>query len=339
MEPSDSAAGDVQDVAGLRAQLAHALQDRAGAIVRETTSVCLFTGMERVAADDRASLVGLTFELLAAAVREGSLDSRTAVVAELGQLVIGRGIGVRVVFNLVYLMERTALDELSADDTIEALAQPWPAVAQAVRRASFEVCATFTEYLSREMVPAAIVDPLTTLHTRSVFVAALEKEIQRAERFGHPFAVILFDVDKLGEINASHGYGAGDRIIERIGITIRNYFRETDWVARTAGDAFAVLLPEIQRVHAERLADRVRTIIRERLQLHDHRSNTGFPVTVSAGVLVAESVDKSVTADYMMVEAKDAVDQAKKTGRNRIHSAAVTIGRSVTPSRAGISMD
>jgi diguanylate cyclase (GGDEF)-like protein len=338
MEPSDSG-GDLPDTAGVRAQLGRALQERAGTIVRETTSVCLFAGMERIAAEDRTTLVGLIFELLTAAVREGSLDSRTAVVTELGQLVTGKGIDVRAVFSLVYLMERTALDELSADDTVEALAQPWTVVSQAVRRASFEVCATFTEYLSREMGPAAIVDALTTLHTRSVFVAALEKEIQRAERFGHPFAVILFDVDNLGEINASHGYGAGDRIIERIGITIRNYFRETDWVARTAGDAFAVLMPEIQRVHAERLADRVRTIIRERLQLHDHRSNTEFPVTVSAGVLVAESVDKSVTADHMMVEAKEAVDQAKKAGRNRVHGAAVTIGRSVTPTRAGMSVD
>jgi diguanylate cyclase (GGDEF)-like protein len=339
MEPSESGAGDLQDAADLRAQLGRALQDRAGTIVRETTSVCLFAGMERVAPEHRALLIGLIYELLAGAVREGSLDSRTSLVAELGQLVNGRGIDVRAVFNLVYLMERAALDELSADDTVEALAQPWAVVSQAVRRASFDVCATFTEYLSRDTAPAAIVDPLTTLHTRSVFIAALEKEIQRAERFGHPFAVILFDVDALGDINASHGYGAGDRIIERIGITIRNYFRETDWVARTAGDAFAVLLPEIQRVNAERLADRVRTIIRERLQLHDHRSNTEFPVTVSAGVLVAESVDKSVTADHMLTEAKAAVDAAKKAGRNRIHSATVTIGRSITPTRAGISMD
>jgi diguanylate cyclase (GGDEF)-like protein len=339
VEPSDSGSGGLQDVADLRGQLGHALQDRAGTIVRETTAVCLFAGMERVAAEDRTALVALIFELLTAALRDGSLDSRTTAVTELGQLVTDRGIGVRGIFNLVYLMERTALDQLSADDTIEALAQSWTVVSQAVRRASFDVCATFTEYLSREMVPAAIVDPLTTLHTRSVFVGALEKEIHRAERFAHPFAVILFDVDKLGEINASHGYGAGDRILERIGITIRNYFRDTDWVARTAGDAFAVLLPEIQRVHAERLADRVRTIIRERLQLHDHRSNTGFPVTVSAGVLVAESVDKSVTADHMMVKVKDAVDLAKQAGRNRIHGATVTIDRSVTPTRAGISMD
>jgi diguanylate cyclase (GGDEF)-like protein len=330
---------DVQDVVELRTQLGRSLQSRAEAIVRDTISVCLFAGMERIASEDRAKLVALVFQLMAGAVHDGALDSRTSGVAELGQLLTDKGIDARMVFNVVYLTERTALDEVAADDLFGATSQSWPVVAQMVRRASFDVCGAFTEYIAREMAPAAIVDPLTTLHTRPVFVAALEKEIQRAERFGHPFAMILFDVDNLAEINATHGYGSGDRILERIGITIRNYFRETDWVARTSGDAFAVLLPEIQRVNAERLADRVRNVVRERLQLHDHRSDKQIAVTVSAGVLIAESVDKSVRAEQMMVEAKEAVDRAKQAGRNRIQSADVVIGRSVAPTRAGISMD
>ena len=338
-EASRAGRDDVQDVVELRTQLGRSLQGRVEAIVRDTISVCLFAGMERVATEDRARLVGLTFQLLAGAVREGALDSRTAGVAELGQLLTDKGIDARMVFNVVYLMERTALDEVAGDDSFGATSELWPLVAQMVRRASFDVCGAFTEYVTHAIAPAAIVDPLTTLHTRSVFIAALEKEIQRAERFGHPFAMILFDVDHLAEINATHGYGSGDRILERIGITIRNYFRETDWVARTSGDAFAVLLPEIQRVNAERLADRVRNVIRERLQLHDHRSDKQIPVTVSAGVLIAESVDKSVRADQMMIEAKEAVDRAKQAGRNRIQSADIVIGRSVSPNRAGMSMD
>jgi diguanylate cyclase (GGDEF)-like protein len=254
-------------------------------------------------------------------------------------LLADKGIDARMVFNVLYLTERTALDEIAVDDSFGATSEPWPVLAQMVRRASFDVCGAFTEFLAREVAPAVLVDPLTTLHTRSVFVAALEKEIQRAERFGHPFAIIVFDVDHLAGINATHGYGAGDRILERIGIIIRNYFRETDWVARVAGDAFAVLLPEIQRVNAERLADRVRNMVRERMQLHDHRSDAQIAVTVSAGVLIAESVDKSVRAEQMMIEAKEAVTRAKTAGRNRVVSEDVVIGRSVAPTRAGMSMD
>jgi diguanylate cyclase (GGDEF)-like protein len=338
MELSDAGRQDVSDVVEFRPRLAQFLQRHRDAIVKDTVAVCVFAGMEPVAPEDRASLVGLTFQLLSEAVREGTLDSRAAAVAELGQLLSDKGIESRVVFNVAYLMERTALDEMAGDDSIGATSQPWQVTEQTIRRASFDVCGALTD-MAREKAHGAIVDALTTLHTRSIFVAALDKEIQRAERYGHPFAVILFDVDNLAEINTTHGYGAGDRIIERIGITIRNYFRETDWVARTSGDAFAVLLPETQRLDAERLADRVRNMVRERFPLHDHRSNTQFPVTISAGILIAESIDKSVRADQMMAEVKEAADRAKKAGRNRIQSAEVGRGGPVVPTRGAIPID
>src|SRR5688572_21782183 len=337
-ERSDADRDEVQDLAKLRTYVSRSLEGRAEVIVGDTISVCLFAGMERVAVEDRTRLVGLIFPLLAGAVRDGAVDWRTPAVGELGQFLTHKDIDTRILFNVVYLAERTALDEISVD-SFGATSQSWPAVAQMVRHASFDVCSALTEFIRREAAPGALVDPLTTLHTRSVFIVALEKEVQRAERFGHPFAVIMFDVDHLAEINATHGYGAGDRILERIGIIVRNYFRETDWVARTSGDSFAVLLPEIQRLNAERLADRVRNVVRERLQLYDHRSDVQIPVTVSAGVLIAESVDKSVRADQMMIEAKEAVDGAKIAGRNRVQSQDVVIGRNVAPTRTGMSMD
>jgi diguanylate cyclase (GGDEF)-like protein len=339
MDPLGDDGEQVLDVGELRSHLARALQDRADTVIRDAIAVCLFAGIERVPAGDRAGLVGLAFRLLTEAVRSGELDPRGPVVAELGQFLTSRGIGARAAFHVVYLTERAAIDELSGDDLFGAGSQPWAATSQLIHRAAFDLCGALTEYLGRELAPAALVDPLTTLHTRSVFIAALEKEIHRGERLGHPFALILFDVDRLGEINATHGYGAGDRILERVGIIIRNYFRETDWVARTSGDGFAVILPEIQRVNAERLADRVRNMVRSRLQIHDHRTNQEIPVTVSAGVVIAESVDKSVRAEQMMIEAKEAVDRAKTVGRNRVESQSVVIGRTVAPTRAGMSMD
>jgi diguanylate cyclase (GGDEF)-like protein len=99
---------------------------------------------------------------------------------------------------------------------------------------------------------------------------------------------------------------------------VRSYVRETDWVARSSGDAFAVLLPETQRADAEHLADRMRSMVEERLQLHDYRSEQQLPVTVSVGVLIADSVDQSVRAEQLLTEAEEAVDRAKKAGRNRV---------------------
>jgi hypothetical protein len=121
------------------------LQKHAGAIAGDTVAVYAFAGMESITLDDRARLAGLVFQLVTHAVRDGSLDSRTPVVAELGQMMGARAIDVRVVFNVVYLMERSALDELAIDESFGATSQPWRVVAQMVRRASFDVCAAFAE--------------------------------------------------------------------------------------------------------------------------------------------------------------------------------------------------
>ena len=238
---------------------------------------------------------------------------------------------------MVYLMERSALGELAVEESFGVTSEPWPVISQMLRRASFDVCATFSEI--RDQRSSEITDSLTPLHTRTVFLAAVEKEIQRSDRFGHPFALIVIDVDRLAEINATHGHGAGDFVIERVGIVVRNYFRETDWVARSSGGTFAVLLPEIQRADAQRLANRVRIMVEERLQLRDYRSDDQFPVTVSVGVLVAETVDQSVQADQLLMETEKAVGRAKKAGSNRVEHADAIVGSAVTQTREGPLID
>jgi diguanylate cyclase (GGDEF)-like protein len=159
---------------------------------------------------------------------------------------------------------------------------------------------------------------LTTLHARPVLEAVLEKEIQRAERFGHPFALILFDVDQLSDINATHGYGFGDRVLERIGIVMRNYFREQDWVARYSEDTFMVLLPETLPEYAELLAERARVMVEERLALRDYRTEQRVAVTVSVAVVIAEVIDVDVKVEQLMRQAEQAVHRAKHAGRNRV---------------------
>ena len=330
-------ASDAPDAVELRPLVARSLQQRSKAIISDAMAVSAFAGMESVALADRAHLADAILRLIAHAVREGTLDSHAAAVTDLGQVCGEAGIDVRAFFSMVYLMERSAIGELSGVESFGATSETWPVISQMPRRASFDVCATSSE--ARGQPGSEITDSLTTLHTRAIFLAALEKEIQRSYRFSHPFALILIDIDRLTEINATHGYSAGNFVIERVGIVVRNYFRETDWVARSSGGAFAVLLPETQLADAQRLANRVRITIQERLQLHDYRSDDQFPVTVSVGVLVAETVDQSVQADQLLVEAEEAVGRAKKAGHNRVEHAEAVIGRAVPQTREGPSID
>ena len=324
----------VQEPTELRSQVARTLVLRAETIVKDSVAVFPFAGVEEVDAEFSVKLAGLILQLITDAALTGPLNPRTPSVNDLRQVASEKAIGIRQLFGLVYVMERAALDE-----SFGATSEPWPSIAQIVRRSSFDVLSAFSTNLTMEPGDSAIVDPLTTLHTRAVFLAALEKEIQRSERFGHPFAVILLDVDRLADINAKHGYGSGDRVLERIGFTVRNYFRERDWVARYAGDSFAVLLPETHREHAEQLADRIRATVETRLELHDYRSDEQVPVTVSVGVLIAEAVDQSVRAEQLLDDVKEAVDRAKQAGRNRLERVDVALNRSVPPTRDNLPMD
>ena len=58
----------------------------------------------------------------------------------------------------------TILDELALSDSLGATAEPWPVVAQLVRRASFDVLAAYTDRVQLEPAEAAVIDRLTTLY-------------------------------------------------------------------------------------------------------------------------------------------------------------------------------
>ena len=75
----------MQEVVELRAHIARSLQGRADAIGRDALAVYPFAGMEDIAPGDRDRLSSLAVQLLIAAVRDGTIESRHALVGDLGQ--------------------------------------------------------------------------------------------------------------------------------------------------------------------------------------------------------------------------------------------------------------
>ena len=311
------------EAAELRGQIARSLHGCVDTIIKETVALFPFAGVEHVATDDRAPLTQRAIHLLMTAVRDGTCTADDVLVAELTLIAERAGIRVRQIFTVVYLVERAALDALAQDDSFGATSSSWPTLTQVVRGAAFELCGAVAERIVGGSAAPSITDPLTTLHTRAVFFAAVEREIQRSERFGDPFALILMEVDHLADINAQYGYGAGNRVLERVGIVVRHFFRETDWAARLSDHMFGVLLPAIQGDNAERMAERIRVAVQERLEVHDHRSDQPFPVTISVGVLRVESVARTEKAERLIAAAEDATDRARTAGGNRLERATI----------------
>lgn len=256
--------------------------------------------------------------LLAQAVDDGYLDHRQGGVHDLGRFV--PPLTPRQLIYAVHRAERIVLDELALHEQLGATSEPWPLVAHSLRSAMLEIVTAFVE---RDVTRPGLRDPLTTLLSQQIFSLALAQETQRALRHQHGIAVILFDIDDLAQLNHSHGYGAGDRLLERLGILANRFFRTHDWVARHGEDSIAVLLPETTLDQASALANRFREMVQQRLVLMDHKTEVTTVVTVSAAAVGADVVQAEVDAEYIMAEAEAAVMRAKMDGRNRVERIAL----------------
>ncbi len=149
--------------------------------------------------------------------------------------------------------------------------------------------AAYFERAQHDNTSPTITDKLTTLYSRAMMDVVLSTEVQRAERFSFPLALMVFDVDKLADVNRRHGYGVGDRVLERLGILIRKFFREDDWVFRHGEDSIAVLLCQISADDAFFPRPRASSsMVEQRLGFKDHNTDDRVRITVSAATITGQ---------------------------------------------------
>lgn len=307
------------------------LRTRAAALLRERAATLTARIVARVAGtgalDGHAwgGCAEVLAHLVAMAIEHDGMDGQAAGLRDLGRYCPP----LRTV-DLVDALQHTeyvVLGEFAQDNRFGAGSESWPVVEHTVRRAILQILGAYAEQLAAREVNAVVRDTLTTLITMPVFEVALAQEIERATRHEHALTLILFDVDDLAQFNRGHGWGAGDRLLERLGISARRYFRTHDWVARYADDGIAVLLPETTLDQAATLAAGFREMVQQRLVLVDHKTDTATPVTVSAAVVGTDRVDGDIDLSHLLAEAEDGVARAKKNGGNRIERVPLPLPR------------
>jgi excisionase family DNA binding protein len=116
----------------------------------------------------------------------------------------------------------------------------------------------------------------------------------------------------------------GDRLLERLGILIRKFFRQNDWVFRHGEDSIAVLLTQVAGDDAFFLASRVVTMVEQHLGFKDHNTEERVRVTVSAAAINGQgSLGEPFDAEQLLLEADAAMKRAKSLGRNRVERVVV----------------
>lgn len=122
----------------------------------------------------------------------------------------------------------------------------------------------------------ATIDPLTGLSNYRHLIDTLDREIRRSNRTGRGFALLMFDLDDLKQLNDKFGHLTGSQALCRTADALTLFCRDIDTAARFGGDEFALLLPETELQAAHSVARRISGSIAE-----DHN---GPPISVSVGV-------------------------------------------------------
>ncbi len=161
----------------------------------------------------------------------------------------------------------------------------------------------------------AMVDGLTGLFVRRYFDARLDEEIERARRYGAPFAVAMLDLDDFKRLNDEHGHLIGDRVLREVALAIKDEVRGVDTAARLGGEELALILPGLEVVAALAHGERVRSAIARRPVAVD-----GGPVlhiTSSIGLAVFPPCG-ATTAEELLRCADRALYRAKRAGKDRV---------------------
>jgi len=158
----------------------------------------------------------------------------------------------------------------------------------------------------------AITDGLTDLHNSRHFYTQVEQEIERSNRYEHPLALLLLDIDLFKDYNDTFGHLEGDKVLQEIGKIITACLRRMDTAYRYGGEEFTILLPETKAAEAITVAERIRIGISN--LTFEPVANQQVSITISVGV--TEYIKDEAISEFVQ-RADQAMYRSKKEGRNR----------------------
>jgi diguanylate cyclase (GGDEF)-like protein len=164
------------------------------------------------------------------------------------------------------------------------------------------------KYLQDQLGRMSTIDPLTELVNSRHFLAIGSVEIERSQRYKHPFSIIYIDIDDFKDINETVGHGAGNELLREIARTIKAMIRRTDTVARLGGDDFALLMPETGESAVKAVVARIQA------KAADIKAPHAKKVTFSFGVITAAGHGGAF--DEMVRMAHTLMREAKGHGKN-----------------------
>ena len=168
--------------------------------------------------------------------------------------------------------------------------------------------------MERRLAVNSLTEPLTGIANRRAGQEMGQVLFEQALRTGEGLGAILIDLDHFKRINDTHGHATGDVLLRQVAQVLEGRLRRSDTVARWGGEEFLVLLPGAGEIEAVRVAEELRRLIFDQVQLP--LGDRVYRVTASFGVTARSLGDRSLEA--LIQRAHAALYKAKDRGRNRV---------------------
>ncbi|MBS1170739.1 MAG: hypothetical protein H6R01_1657 [Burkholderiaceae bacterium] len=158
----------------------------------------------------------------------------------------------------------------------------------------------------------AYYDKLTGLANRALLADRIQQAISHDKGL---LAVCYIDVDDFKPVNDEWGTDIGDRVLIEVAHRLQNVVRPGDMVARMGGDEFVVLLTaRTSQQDIDAVTDRILACHAEPYLIKQFR----WTLTMSVGVTIYPN-DSVNDADTLIRHADQAMYEAKRNGKNRLH--------------------
>lgn len=192
-------------------------------------------------------------------------------------------------------------DEMGGGDS-----QPFAAAAQRLAKEFGLVTATAVAAVCEPAESELKSGPQPGLFRPGQMRRRLDQLLETNRRYGHPFGLVVFDVEGPGTREGDKG-GGQETVLAVVGAALRDSVRLVDETFRLEKDGLCVLAPNQTTVEGVQMAERLLRM------LDELEAAGGLRITVSAGVVACP--EHGDDAETLLHKADEAMWRARAVGQ------------------------
>ncbi len=163
----------------------------------------------------------------------------------------------------------------------------------------------------RKVFERLLNDPLTGIYNRFAMGMIFKREFARAIRYNYSLALLFIDIDHFKTFNDQRGHMEGDKLlIETANILESSIRKEIDFAFRFGGDEFVVLLVNVEKEGAYKVAER----FVEKYSEVSEKGFTSLSIGIAHGVpkFLGDENNLETVIDAWLEKADKALYESKK---------------------------